>query len=252
MAKTAQELFADMAKKAGWTDDAVKLALESDEGKELSNGYVRHAEYSSALDKARNSEKDANEAKEWRKWHQQNAPIIQTLQTEHARYKERLQQLGYTDQQAQAGADQAAAQAGAGQGLTVQQVQQMLEQRDNNYSSLMRDTMSILAEHDSGRLGKLDVPALEKIAVEQKLTLKGAYDAFIAPKVKELETKELDARIKRERDEAVKDYASRNNLPINPAMPDHVRFDFTPKTGEGAPKPIGDAELMGMWADAGK
>lgn len=248
MSKTAQELFADMAKAAGWTTEQVTLALATDAGKELNNGYVRHAEYSSALDKARNLEGEAAKAKQWEGWWKENSPRIQNLQTEHATLKERLKQAGYTDLQAET---TATAQTGAGAGLTMEQVQQLFTQRDNNYSSLLRDTMSILSEHDSARLGRLDVPALEKIAQEKQLTLKGAYDQFIAPKVKELETKDLEARITREREEAVKDYASRNNLPVNIDRGLQPGANFGPRTGEAA-KAVDDAGLMSMWADAGK
>lgn len=66
------------------------------------------------------------------------------------------------------------------------------------------------------RFGKvLDPDALEKHALEKGMPLRQAYDDFIKPLVTEQDTKKNAEAIELAKAEAVRDYASKNKLPVD-------------------------------------
>jgi hypothetical protein len=95
----------------------------------------------------------------------------------------------------------------------------MIEQRDRTFAErtakVLKDAIKASQDHMK-RFGEpLDVDACEKYAVEHNLPPDMAYKEYIEPKAKEMETKAWEAKITAAKEEAIKDYASRNKLPID-------------------------------------
>jgi len=67
----------------------------------------------------------------------------------------------------------------------------------------------------------LDVDDFEKFMVEKDLEPDPAYEKYIAPKVAAKAEEELKLRIERERKEAVLDYASKHQLPVEAKPREH-------------------------------
>lgn len=247
-AKTATELFNEMAKKAGFTADQVTLALSQPEYKELENGFVRHDEYSSALDKAKNLQGQADKAKQWDDWYKQNSPAITGLNEKAqllAKYEERFGALDGS-----AGDTRAAA---ATTGLTMADVTKITEQLSQNFSGLLKDGLRIASRHAAAFGEELDVDALEKIALEKRVPLTQAYEELVAPRVRERNEAKTKVEIEKQVSERVKDELSRRAM--SPGTSGHSAppvFIGQQPTGADAPKPLGDQDLMSLWSDAGK
>ncbi len=247
--KTATELFQEMAKKAGFTAEQVTLALSQPEYKELENGFVRHDEYSSALDKARELQTAADKAKQWDDWYKQNGPAIQTLNEKAERLARYEQQFGALD-----GTDpNANRQAAAATGLTMADVTKITEQMSQNFSGLLKDGLRIASRHAATFGEELDVDSLEKIALEKRVPLTQAYEELVGPRVRERNDAKTKEEIARQVAEGVKDELSRRAM--SPGSTGHSAppvFLGQQPTGADAPKPLGDQDLMSIWNDAGK
>ena len=254
MAKTAEELFKDMAKKAGYTEEQVKLALDQPEWKDLQNGYVRHDEYSSALDKAKNLEGKAKKAEDWDKWYKDNGPAIQGLNEKAqllAKYEERFGALDGSDPNAPG----RAIAAGMSQADVTKLILAAQEQQSQNFSGLLKDTMYVTSRHASEfgeALSMEQIGQLEKIAIEKRVPLTQAYEELVAPRVRERETKKTEETIQKRVDERVKDELSRRS-----AGPGSRGSDIPPSfiikpAGADAPKDLTDQDLQNLWAEAGK
>lgn len=241
--KTAIDAFKDLAKEAGWSEDQVTLALSKPAFKELENGFIRQDEYSRSLDKARDLQAKVQEYNDW--W-SKTGPAVEGLRAKEvalARYQERFGDLENANPQ----------HVQAVTGVSLDDVQKMLAQRDQNFSGLLKDGLRIASRHAAAFGEELDVDALEKIALEKRVPLTQAYEELVAPRVRERETAKTQAEIKRQVDEQVKDELSRRAL--SPGTSGHSAppvFIGQQPTGADAPKPLGDQDLMGLWSEAGK
>ncbi len=246
--KTATEIFKEMAKGAGYTDDQVNLALARPEWKELENGYVRHDEYSSALDKAKNLEGKAKRADDWDGWWKSEKTNIESLNTKAqqlARYEERFGALDGSD-------PNATARAAAATGLTMADVTKITEQMSQNFSGLLKDGLRIASRHAATFGEELDVDALEKIALEKRVSLPQAYQELVAPRVRDREQKKTEEEIQKQVDQRVKDEMSRRAMSPGSRGSDIPPSFIVKPTGADAPKELGDQDFISMWNEAGK
>jgi hypothetical protein len=87
--------------------------------------------------------------------------------------------------------------------------------------------------------------------MEQNLPLLAAYDKYIEPRVKESDAKSLEDRIKREREEAVRDALSKHRLPVDPSPGESAPI-WTAKAAQNGNSGVSDDELMATWNGAAK
>lgn len=246
----ATDLFLAMAKKAGWTESQVKLALDSDEGKEILNRDNRHSEYSSALDKVKNLEPLAKKATEWDEWwgKKGGSKLYETQQQQAqvlARYQERFGEL---DSNSNVDVQKAANVAG----LTLQQAQEMLADQGRRFSQMSSDQMLVMvdAQNRGIKLSTEDVSAMTKIMAEKNMTYGQAYSEHVGPRVREMESQRLDKEKKDYAAEQVRDALSRAGVHNLPATSDLSPSFFDRPTNGLAEKSMSDQELLSMWQDS--
>jgi hypothetical protein len=254
----AVDLFKAMAKGAGLTDEQVNVALSQPQWKEIENRDNRHSEYSSALDKVRNLEPQAATAKRWQDWWEgkgeyagqgagsktYKAYIDQ--QTALARYQERFGALDADSSRTEV------RDAAAATGMTMQQVQAMLDEQGKRFSAMSTEQMAILADAQTRglKLTVEDVTAMNRIMAEKGVTYAGAYEQHVGPRVREMEQQKLTKEKEDYAAEKVRDaltragvHAVQGNQEVPPSFYDR------PKTGV-AEKSMSDQELLAMWNDS--
>lgn len=250
----AADLFKQLAKEQGFTDEQVAKAMAAPQWKEIENRDNRHSEYSSALDKAKNFEAAAKKAGEWDDWwkNKGGGTVYQKYQEQQAslaRYQERFGALDPND-------PNAVRQGAEASGMTMQQVQAMLEARLNEqgtrFSAMTADLGLVMtdAANRGIKLSPDDIQAMNKIMADKGVTYGAAYAEHLGPKVREMESQKLTKEKEDYAAEKVRDALSRvghNGLPpVNSEVPS---FFERPKAGI-AEKSLSDQELLGMWNDA--
>src|SRR3972149_4309538 len=227
----AKTYFTKLAQDAGLEDaqkDAVLKAFDNDKFVAgATDPLMRHDDYSRKMDEL------AGEKKTWAEWYgkadqayKTNLAGIETLK----RYEQLYGPLE----------GQQAANNGANV-LTRQEVEQLFAVRDQAYTNLLHNGLRIAQDHLHRFGAPLDTRELEKFALDRKITdMDRAYELYVTPKLDSQRQKQeadreaaMNERIKREREEAVRDYASRNKLPIETGpKPFHTFYDReAPKEG---------------------
>lgn len=227
--KDITEYWQKLAKEQGLSEKAVSSVLEvlSDEaaGKAFAQAFVPQSDYSRDLDKTRDEWKGkADEAlrkvAEYNDWYEKQAKPAseQFSQTANRlkQYEDRFGALEDGTQRQQLPPDV----------VTKKDMEEWVQRSSQNTARVMKDLSTVTVDHFK-RFGEtLDVEALEKHAVENNLPIRQAYDSLIAPKVRERETAEWDAKVKAAREEGARDYASRHQLPVDPKPAEpHPFFD---------------------------
>jgi hypothetical protein len=96
------------------------------------------------------------------------------------------------------------------------EITKQLQERDR-YAIAFADLLTDLKiEHRDRFKEKLDTTALTQFAQRRGIPLDAAYPLFVADRVEVQRTKDLEERVKREREDAVKEYASAHRLPVSP------------------------------------
>ncbi len=255
----AADLFKALAKKQGFTDEQVTLALQQPEWKEIENRDNRHSEYSSALDKAKNLEPLAVKAKEWDTWWRDKggSELYETHQEQAqrlARYQERFGDIDPSNP-----SDVRAAATVTG--LTLQQAQAMIDQKLQEqgvrFSQMSNELLAVTvdAQQRGIKLTGDDVLAMNKIMAEKGVTYAGAYEQHLGPKVREMEQQRLENEKKSYAEQQLRDFKTRIGYTENQygkggtdGSPVASFFD-RPKTGV-AEKSMSDQELLSMWNDS--
>lgn len=103
-------------------------------------------------------------------------------------------------------------------------------QREANFITISKKVGRLASRHAAKFGEELDTDALEKVVVEQKVDLDRAYDLMVADRLKAQQDASFAERIKREREEAVREFASTRNLPVDSAPRDSSmgRLNFAP------------------------
>lgn len=250
----AKAHFTKLAQTAGLDKDATAVVLQAMENDkfrgELTQGYKRHEEYSRDLDALR------TEKERLATWYEKEE------MPKYRKYTESLEELdryrkagGASDDQGLnnggAGGGAGGRGGGASTGLTKQEVEDMLRQRDAAYVGLTKTAVRISADYTRRFNETLDVDAVEKLALEKGLPLDQAYTSYIAPKEQVAMEARHAAAIEAAKVEAVRDYQSKNHIPVDTKPKEaHPYFDrASPK--EGASELDADrnsqAEFMKGW-----
>lgn len=119
------------------------------------------------------------------------------------------------------------------------------------YAKAIKMTAHLASSHVARFKEALDVEAIDQIANEKNVPLDVAYNLYIQPRVEASAASDLESRIKREREEAVKQYASQHRLPVDPS-PSEVAPVYAARNRQNGGNPDIDAVLMETWADAGR
>jgi hypothetical protein len=89
------------------------------------------------------------------------------------------------------------------------------QQREQQFIAITKQMGRLASRHANQFHEELDTDALEKIVAEKNVPLDRAYDLMVADRVKQQQEADFQARIKREREEAVREFASTRQIPVD-------------------------------------
>lgn len=218
--KNSDTLFKDYLAELSEINPALKDILSDEKvSAKLKEGVLARADYSAKMDEFRTSmesertafAQEVTEARTkiagWQKWYGDTTQQVAGIQ-------ERLKQYEDTYGDIDPGERRQVAKA---LGVTKEELNTALESRMNERDlaalKFADDLTDVKLDYDRRFKEPLDTQAVFKIAGERQTDLKTAYNLMIAPRVEEIRTKDLDERIKRERKEAVEEFASQHKLP---------------------------------------
>jgi hypothetical protein len=126
-------------------------------------------------------------------------------------------------------------------GVTPEQLAKILADRDKmaiKFASVLTD---LQYDYRSKFGEKLDSDALIAYATRRGVPIDVAYNELTAPKERERAEKDVEARIKAARDEAVKEFASANKLPTASRPSEPHPLDLAVKAPQGATERVAAA-----------
>ncbi len=229
-AQEARELFKANALKAGLTEEQIKGTLEawgSNEAfsKVMTETFVPRPEVDRTIsDYTKKVEAADKNVNTWREWYEKQAkPAYESNLKTADKLKKYESTYGELNEDS---TFQQKAEASKSTGLTMEQLEEKLKERDNAYVGFTKTMMKISQDY-SRRFGEdLDVDALEEFVRKRGVDPQTGYELYVAPKVKEREAAQHQAELKAAREEAVRDYASKHRLPTDNAPKEpHMIFD---------------------------
>lgn len=225
--KQALEHFTKLANDHG-LDEATRAAFATALGNErfaddLAKGFMLESDYGASKRKISDELKQKEEeyAKKYQElatWAQQHNVTVQQAQQVLSEYEKYVQVYGKLEdgKQQQQNAPPA--------GLTADQVQKLLEARDQQQAQLIGSFSKDLAKMQSDHFRRfkepVDVDAFEAHLTDLRKTdpsigIYAAYQSWIEPKVEEARKAEFEAAIKRAKEEAIRDFSSTHKVPVD-------------------------------------
>lgn len=226
--KEALEHFTKLATDAGLPEDQVKAvaaALKHEAfGKQVAKGFMLEADYSKnkgELAKERKAiEKEYAEyygkLNEWAKGYNSTVEDSKRVLDEYRKY---VETYGALDKPAKPNGTEAGIS-----GLSLEQLKTLLEEHgkhlSSNVSSFVRDAIKLSSDYQRKFGEPMDVDAFEQHLDEVRkadpqAAIKDVYQSWIAPRLEERQKTALEERIKREREQAVQEYASTHKVPVD-------------------------------------
>jgi len=224
-ADEAKKHFQTLAENAGLSkeqQEAVLKAMDNDRFRtDVSNGYKRQEDYSREMDGLRG---EKERLKTW--YEKEELPKYQRYQQSLERLEAYQTKYGELDDpQGLNNGDRDRGNGGGGNGngntgymskeAVSKYVEEQLRARDGAYVGLTKTAVRIGHDYVRRFNEPLDVDAVEKIALERGLPLDQAYDVYVAPKEREAMEKRHKDEIEKAKQEAVRDYQSRHQLPVD-------------------------------------
>lgn len=239
MAQSPKEYFEQLCKEAGMDDTSTAALVAAASNEKLSpklSGLIKTAQddYSAQLGRVKALEADITK---WKEWGGNTTSQYQTLATELQKAKADLASIT-NDPNPNSNLDLT-------KYLTKDDLTAVAKEMGERYAKAIKSTGRIASRHAARYSEELDTEAVDKLAGELGLSLEAAYDKWIEPREKEKNEKALNERIQRERKEAVEDWASRHQLPVDPGPVEqspifhtHVKADLPANQ---------DADLLAAW-----
>lgn len=182
----------------------------------LKEGVLARADYSRNMDEFREAQTafaaEVQEARQkiqgWQNWYGETSKQVAGIQGKLKAYQDAYGELDDTDRR----------RIAKEQGMTPEQfetrLQDEINRRDIANLKFADDLTDIKIDYKDRFKEKLDTTAVFELAGKRGTDLITAYNDYIADRVREADDQALKARIKQEREDAVKEYASQHNLPI--------------------------------------
>ena len=237
---TLQEYLNELAKTAGLDDESkaslTKVLGNAKFAEELEKGVKRQSDYSRNMDELKAEKlKVDTQIGQWREWYKTAAETDAARETE-------LQEL-----RAKAGITVTPTVTPTS-GYTKKELEDLLARERGQLIAVTKDMGRIASRHAADFHEALDVDADEKIAIEKGLTVVKAYEEYVAPRVKEINDKALEEKIKLAREEGVREGMTKRDVPDEGSKSYHPIFG-QPKQVE-ATKGMTDAQRSANFAEA--
>lgn len=225
MAFDVKQYIEQLAQTAGLSDDEkagiLKVAANEKFAKSLSDDVLRQQDYSRNMDQLKAEQtKTTGYYQQLLNWKAEQEALI-------------AQQLNGQQQQQQ---------QVTGEYLTKKELEAFqtkykaeLEQQGQTFVNLLEVGMNLATQHVNEFHEPLDTGALRKIAVEKNLSLKQAYDEYVAPRRTELQSQSFAAKLAAAKEEGAREFASKHKIPVDTQPREyHVMLDRDPKKQVGA------------------
>ncbi len=231
--QTFQELMVSALAEAGYSDEQVTTALgkiyANDKLSAKLNGLVKTA--------TEDYQAQVGRVKQYQDWYPKAQAEYDRMATA---YKESLDELT-----AMRNGTGTAPTFDASKYVSKEDLIQMQREMGTRYASVIKDTAEITAEHVARFREKPDLNAIDKLATEQNIPLRMAYEKYIEPRVKDEAVKANEQWKKDQREEIERDIRSRYKLPVD-ATPAETSPLYRHTKPEDVPKDM-DAELLNAW-----
>jgi hypothetical protein len=253
MANNFKDFVVAAMQEAGMNDDQVIAALDKIAGNDKIgsklNGILKTAteDYNAQVGRV-NTLTQRNEYLE-KDWYPKADASYKQLQTEYQKVLGELQQAQATGVAPNFDPTAYMTKADYEKGL------QILAQR---WGSTLIDAVTIASDHTATFKEKLDMKAIDDLAVrmaqERGLTpgavpIRDVYEKYIEPRKKAAEEEGRKNWEKETRAQIERDLRSQNNLPTNPVPVEQSQM-FSPTPTDKIPKDM-DMELLNTWNNAG-
>ena len=238
MAVDIKKYVEGLAQEAGLPKEqasAFLQALENEKfAKPLADGILRHEDYSRNSDSLR-KEKETFERtqKEWKDWY---TDVLKTKESNERVVAEANAKLqAYVNTYGELDGSRVVASP-VDTGTMEKKYQEMLEKQGKQALYVIKKATWAAADYMKRFNDVLDLDAVEKIAVEKNLSVEQAYQEYIKPKVTEMDTKAMEAKIAAAKEEGRKEALSGVNLPIDNGPKAHHTFFDRAKEAPGGRK----------------
>ena len=222
-----KDYWLKLARDNGVPDDKVQLLAEafSVDGfvKALDDGFLRHDDYSRQSDEIR---KNREELKTWYenvlRTTEENKRTVDQVNTQLSAYRETYGELTGDNHRLTA----TVASSVTGDWISKKDFEEHMGRLGEQAVELVSVMTDAGIDYYSRFNEKLPVADLKKFAIDRKLPLSAAYEAFIRPKLDERASKDVDERVKRAREEGAREALARHQLPVDTRPPEpHFLFD---------------------------
>lgn len=232
MALTARQYLEATCKEAGFDDAATTAILNGAANSKFASSIddllKTKDDYSAQAGRIRAAEQ---QLVEYKQWYGQASPLYEAAMLE-------LQELKAN----------ATTPVDTSKFLTREQfqreLQQSVESMGKGTADVVKTVGRISARHASKYSEEPDFDAIEKIAVDKKLPIEAAYSEWIRPREEERQKTDFAKQLEKAKEDAVKEYASRHQMPVDP-RPNNVFGALNrPAPAADAGNVNIDAELM--------
>ena len=238
-----QELMTQALTEAGYSDDQVTAALtkiytHEKLGPKL-NALVKTA--------TEDYQAQVGRVKQYQDWYPKAQAEYDRMATEYTRVNKEIEQLRALVNGGGNGDGNGVLPPGFDPSvyMTKQDFMAAMQDSARRYADVIKTSNSIATEHAIRFRESPDMEAIDKIAMEQHLPLRAAYEQYIKPRVEQEEKTKRQEWEKSTRDEIERDLRSRYKLPVETAAPDQGPM-FSKLKPEDAPKDV-DADLLNAW-----
>ena len=227
------EFWSKLAQEAGASPEkvqALQQALEDDKVlKAISDRALARDDYSRNMDTLRKEKEGYNT------WYQQALTTFESNKKAAEDYAARVKAYQDTYGDLDPAAGRPAPVTPTGDWIDRKAFEAELSRREAGYLGVMTGMVKFATDYQNKFGSSLDPDELVRYATEKGLPLNAAYDAYIAPRMLEKQSKDFEERLTQARAEGAKEALAKHRIPVDP-RPSEPHFIFDrPAKEEGAP-----------------
>ena len=205
----------------------------------LREGVLARAEFSRSMDALKTREQElarlqgeaTTNAKAWSDWYAKASSEVATVNDRLKQYEQLYGELEPGVRREMRAGEKYMTEAEFQQKLA-----EAIGQRDSAAIAVADELTDLKIDHFNTFKEKLDTQSLIGLATKNGVRLKQAYDEMVSDRRREMADKAVEERVARERDEAVREYASKHQLPFTPGPAEPSGLDTLFNGAEKAPR----------------
>ena len=216
-----KQYLSQLAKDAGVDDAKLQAALEvvgnEKVSKALSDGFLRQEDYSRNMDGLKTKQTElTNWYNEQLKVAQTNQEIVANANKQLGQYKELYGDLD--------GTNRSSGTVDTSQFIDKKTLDEKLNTVSNQFLTITEQAVWAAGDYMAKFKEPLPIEDLKKYAIESGLPLKAAYEKFIEPRIKEIDNKTWEEKLRKAKEEGVTEGLSQRVNPTSPGNPEPNGF----------------------------